>query len=816
MKLLYALLILALTSNTLVAAPDLVANGRAQAEIIIAEKPARMTNLAARELQTYIERISGTKLSVGTKPTPGRNHIFVGQSSYTDALKLSTAGLEHGAFRMASGADWLALIGPDEDYLPIEPWGRDRSTAETNRVNAEWDKVTGEPFWNNCRDLYQHYRADLGVWDYDDTGTLNAVYEFLRSLGVRWYAPGDLGEVVPQQQTIALPKIDRTVKPDFALRKFMFYTDHTGIGDKAIWGLRLGLNQGAKIIGVGQPCHGIKFVLMRDEMKKAHPEFYLSIDGKRDLNHKGVGVPNLLEPRLADMHLKYARAMLDYYRQPAINIDLVDGYSGLNGDDPAWQAQLTPGRGWRGSMSDHVFSYMNRVALALNESHPDRLVCALAYGNYTQPPEKIEKMSPNLAIIETRSRMTFWDEANYTTRRENREAWLKKLPSGKYFTWDTCANGRPDTAGRPAVFTRQIARDLHDLKGVTMGEMIEIYDHPAGNESTFGYDPFALDHLNLYVTTRYWWNADQNLDALLAEYYQGYYGPAAAPMKALLEFCEANWMSINQDAEKIGRTLELLATAQAAAPEGSTYRQRIDKIAAFVNPLRALQEQLGRKHDTDLSFRVLLTSNVTEKSMKDKPLDGTLPKDFWPDVRVSPLLPLRTGTRAKANSNVRIFREGDVLYIGIHCDEPDMKNVAIGTPNPDDPKLFDGDFVTLLLETPSRSYYEIAVNPAGAVLESDHGPNGAGLKWTSTAQVAVHRGDKEWTVEIRLPIAGDNARLLDPLKGVDGAQPKDLFPWYFNVCRQRVRGSEIERTAFSPTGTDEIRVPEKFAKLWGK
>jgi hypothetical protein len=130
-------------------------------------------------------------------------------------------------------------------------------------------------------------------------------------------------------------------------------------------------------------------------------------------------------------------------------------------------------------------------------------------------------------------------------------------------------------------------------------------------------------------------------------------------------------------------------------------------------------------------------------------------------------------------------------------------------------KLHEGDHVSLLIETPSHSYYEIAVCPSGAVLEADRGEGGS-EKWTSGTRVAVHRGDNFWSVEMRLPIAGEGARVLDPLKGIDGAQPKDLFPWYFNVCRQRVRGADIERTAFSPTGKEDFHVTEKFAKLWGK
>ena len=59
----------------------LVENGQPRAEIVIAEKPARMTKLAAKELQTYLERklrcMGGKRCShdrgkaiVGRKPLP--------------------------------------------------------------------------------------------------------------------------------------------------------------------------------------------------------------------------------------------------------------------------------------------------------------------------------------------------------------------------------------------------------------------------------------------------------------------------------------------------------------------------------------------------------------------------------------------------------------------------------------------------------------------------------------------------------------------------------------------------------------------------
>lgn len=795
----------------------LVEDGEPRAAIVVSDQPARMTKLAAKELQNGLLKMSGATLPIVTEPQEGKIAIFVGKSRHTDALSLSTDGLKHGAFRMASGQDWLALLGPDQDFVPIEPWGRSRSPAETARVNAAWDKITGDTFWNTARDLHFRYHPDLDVWDQDDAGTFNAVNEFLRGLGCRWFAPGELGEVIPRQQTIPLPDVHRTVTPDFAVRRFVYYTEHTGIGDKALWNLRLGLNHGAEILGFPQICHGVKFVIKREEMKQAHPEIYLLRHGKRDTTHKGDGVPDLLSPILLDKQVKHVRAMFDHFQEPMHNIDLVDGYGGLAADDPAWMAQLTPERGWKGSMSDHVWSYLNRVASELYRSHPDRLVSALAYSAYTLPPLTIDKFSPNLAIIETRHRQDFWDEAVWQERQALRAEWLKKLPSGKYITWDYSTNSRPEQVGRPVYYTKQIARDLKELKGVTLGEQIEIYAHPTGKEASFGYDEFAIEHLNLYLAARLYWDVNQDVDAILADYFTSYYGPAAEAMRAFATHAEANWMHMSTDAAKIGESLALLAKAQAAASPDSLPGRRIAQIAALMQPMHGLQQQLSRKRDTDLSYRVLESHQNDAKPMKTKAFDGNVDPAYWGTYRIAPLLPNHPNApRSKASGRFQVLREGTVLHFGIVCEEPDMNGNLIFTTQNDDPRIFDGDHILLLVETPARSHYEIAINPAGAVYDADQAPGGRGVTWSSGAQVAVHRAENRWSIELRLPIVGEDAFTLDPTKGIAGAQPKDLFPWHFNLGRVRIRDGRPERSAYSPTGQDEFRVPEKFGKLWGK
>ena len=50
---------------------------------------------------------------------------------------------------------------------------------------------------------------------------------------------------------------------------------------------------------------------------------------------KSDGVPNLLSPMLFEKQVKHVRAMLDHFHEPMHNVELVDGYGGLKGDDPA-------------------------------------------------------------------------------------------------------------------------------------------------------------------------------------------------------------------------------------------------------------------------------------------------------------------------------------------------------------------------------------------------------------------------------------------------------------------------------------------------
>ncbi len=98
------------------------------AETITTEFPARSTRLAAAELQTYVAKIFGEWLTFRSELSVDVPvQIYVGESTHAAKLGIIAAHLEHSAYRIVSGENWLALIGDDTDFTLKEPWTKNNS-----------------------------------------------------------------------------------------------------------------------------------------------------------------------------------------------------------------------------------------------------------------------------------------------------------------------------------------------------------------------------------------------------------------------------------------------------------------------------------------------------------------------------------------------------------------------------------------------------------------------------------------------------------------------------------------------------------------
>ncbi len=380
------ILILALLATPLFANTWLVGNGESGAEIIIAKEPTRSARLGATELQTYLEKISGARLEIECEPTKqGLLSIFVGESEAARAAGVAVEELTRDAFRIVSGSHWLALVGKDLDFQPREPWARHHTDWAKNRESI-WEELAGHPW--KCpigTSLYRKYNKQLDIWSYDHRGSRNAVYAFLRDLGLRWYMPGELGEILPETASIALPEVDRTVQPEYEVRSISRPLLSSNEVEDALWYLRIGANSQYGVLH-----HGQRHLTEHPEQRATHPEYYGELaNGKRDTKGERANACLSSEGFFKEI-VAFARLNYDHYDAPVVSVMPHDGFNHCQCD--RCQPQMTLDRGPSGQSSDYVWNFVVRVANELAKTHPHRKVFCGAYSTYRLPPLTIEKL----------------------------------------------------------------------------------------------------------------------------------------------------------------------------------------------------------------------------------------------------------------------------------------------------------------------------------------------------------------------------------------------------------------------------------------
>lgn len=825
--------------------PDafIVKDGVSNAEVVISPDPKRprMVNLAALEFRYYIEKMSGARLPIVSKPNDEHPvKIYVGESEYAKKLGVTAEDLKFGAYRMVSGDDWLALLGRDEDFTPPEPWNRHHGDLE--RAKKEWDemveKETGSawgypfslqyksyrhrrgfhefiverygedalPVWNpngtKWTGRYQGSGDGQGFWSEDKSGSLNAVYAFLRALGIRWYMPEEIGEVVPERKTIPLPNVNVTERPDFDLRSWCWYNYSAFPFEHVMWARRLGINSGHETLGHVGHAHGLSKVHAHDKMKKEHPEYYALCRGKRETEYRGIGHCCFSSQEFFDQTVRYLRFLFDHYDVPHASIWPMDGFH---------QCACPSCRGV--PPSEQVWGFVDRVARELYKTHPDRLISCGAYTPYIHPPKSVENFTPNVAVFIANCRRPVMDDPKRWNDYWKRVAgWRAKVAPGNILRVENNRYGLNRTF--PIIHPRMMAKDLKALKGICRGECDE------ESQAKGRWHSPGFDHLSLYVNGRLLWDADLDVEALIEEYYERFYGPATDEMKKALEFAQAKYSraGVNNrgranphdvpltDRVKFG---ELLEVARAKAGD-TVYGQRIQTIIDELPPLDALRKELAEKRakgdprDT--------TPRVTARRVNDP---------MTPDVQS---FTSRVGWKwKKAVSQMatafNVGWEDDALVFDVTCKEPDMKNLNVAG------DVWDGDSVTIVLESPCHSFYEIEINPDGEVHDADRVGGGRVVsRWRSMVDVKTEQGEDFWRVIARIPIAivDEDGAKGDPMNYVVGPRPGDGGEWFFNVARKRKRPEAEDRqlrnvtSVFSKSEPYYLRKyldPDYFAKL---
>ena len=222
---------------------------------------------------------------------------------------------------------------------------------------------------------------------------LYGAYEFLeQGLGVRWYLPGPLGEVVPEQTTLVLPRIEQEHSPSFPMR---------WVGNDE-WMLRNKQNRCRDGFWIDPKVfHTQAQILPHQEYFPERPDFFALIDGKRSDD--------------PESKLCYASrvAAHEIARNMAARIDGdpdIDRISFSPTDGQGWcecdrcRAMDETGVSRDRSKSRRSLLFYNAIADELSKTHPDARILVLvgSYNVYNGPPRDASiRANPMLDVIIT-------------------------------------------------------------------------------------------------------------------------------------------------------------------------------------------------------------------------------------------------------------------------------------------------------------------------------------------------------------------------------------------------------------------------------
>lgn len=347
-------------------------------------------------------------------------------------------------------------------------------------------------------------------------GTLYAVYTFLEEkLGCRWFAPGV--ERVPKMHTIALKPFFEVQKPAFEYREPFFF--HAFDGDWAArnkangHAARLTEKHGGKI-SFFPFVHTFHEIIPPENFFKEHPEYFAEIGGQRRWERAQICLSN---PEVLRIAIETVKRWIKEHPKTAI-------FSVSQEDWGGWcQCQKCRAIDEReGSPAGSIIKFVNAISEEIVKEHPDKFIDTLAYTYSERPPLFLR---PHRNVIVRLCRMLHCDahpiDACPVNRvfYENLKGWCEISP--KVYIWDYVVDFSHYIMPFPNFYA--IARNIRIYRDIGVKGLFPqgCYDTPGGE--------FA--ELRAYVLAKLLWNPDRDVDELVDEFLQSYYGRAWRPIR---------------------------------------------------------------------------------------------------------------------------------------------------------------------------------------------------------------------------------------------------------------------------------------------
>jgi hypothetical protein len=402
--------------------------------------------------------------------------------------------------------------------------------------------------------------------------------ELLEQLGVRWFMPGELGTVIPKSPTLLLREQTTIQVPSFASRYLQ--------GVESDW---------EKHLRAGGPrfpsSHGIHLGISRDTLFERHPEYHALRDGKRSRSQLCISNPEVL--RLTIESTK--QFFRDNPEADIIGMGANDGRGFCECEQcKALDAGDYDPFGHCESMTDRYVWFFNKVLEGIRDEFPNKRIGFYAYAAYCRPPVKVKpdpKLVPAVAMISL-CRMHGMNDPVCPEKSYEQwiiEEWGKLLPQVYYRGyWFNLAD-----PGLPFFMLRRIADEIPLGKRLNVaGWRTECMANWPGSSPS------------LYLAHKLMWDHAANPQAILADFCQKFFGPAAAAMQQYIDLMDRTVYNADYHTGSIwdmalvypaplraeaGKLLQEAAGAAAAdtlaAKRVDTYRQSFAFLQGFCDAM---------------------------------------------------------------------------------------------------------------------------------------------------------------------------------------------------------------------------------------
>ncbi len=757
-------------------------DGRALAQIVTADRGG-VAQFAAQELKRYLDETTGTEFEIVAEAAASPR-VFVGRCQASDVAGLDVSRLKRDGYYRGVVGDDLFLLGRDADG-PVKM-------------------------------LRYHY---------NEVGTLFAVYDFLEDVcGVRWMKAGPHGEVVPKIPTLAVERAMVKEEPfylDRSLSQFGLhgydYPDadkHATLSEQSAWhepdrellGFRLRWETQKFVAG----CHSSHYLEFDERFADEHPEWFVLLkNGERGINMPRGSYLCYSHPGVIQAFADDARAYfsgqppesrgLKTWRKCGYGdefmVDPHDSYPYCQCEDCQRVFRADPEQ----DFSEIIFGAVAKIAEAVSDFE-GKYITTLAYGPKRKPPKTVVLPKNVRVRLCVRGPIHHTLPGSRTEQMALIKQWSERM-EGDLVLWLYTNAARPGgkIPGVPEVEPHAIGEFLRAVKPYVMGAYFE-------NESTA--ETFRF--LDEYVTMKLLWNPDQDVDALLEDYFTSFYGSAAEPIKQLYAKLEELWRKTYTlyggdhpryasridlwekvyTEQELSALDELVKQAETLAKGDQAYEWRVALVR---------DEMLGRLHANRHEYeRTLGVAKQTEttcyRAQVEPGHDGLLPLQAWDDVPHEVLGPAMTTEKLYVLTRYKTQWTPDALHLLIECEDPDLASSATAVDREvDDPNLWKDQtaefFVTYHDERiMSEAQYQVLINDRGVIADHSRALGESDWSWSSEAVVKVSRDEHGWHLRVAVPL--DALGIADPMK---------IGRVSFNVVRHRPRrGQEPQYYAWAP------------------